>query len=152
MYSIENMSYFPFMNNNDNNIRVNINTVKGENNKVHNQIEVQGMSQYQIVNNGSAPSSFGLAPVPFDSNIKVVNKDSKIIIPNGRNMTILKQTLHKDDSKNISLIFKNADKTNQSSLSMGKGIDERLLGGGDNYYGKYMKYKMKYLALKKENI
>ena len=152
MYSIENMSYLPFMNFNNTDIKVNINTIKDEHNKVYNQVDVQGMSQYQIVNNGLPPSSFGLPPVAFDSNIRVVNKDSKIIIPNGRNMTILKQTLHKDESKNISLIFKDGDKTNKSSLIMGKGIDERLLGGGDNYYEKYMKYKAKYLALKKLNI
>ena len=145
------MSYFPFFFNN-NDINININTVKDEHNKTYNQVNVHGMSQYQVVNNGLAPSSFGLQPVSFNSNLRVVNKNSKIIIPNGRNMTILKSTLHKDDSKNISLIFKDADKTNQSSLIIGKGVDERLLGGGDNYYRKYMKYKAKYLALKKVNI
>jgi hypothetical protein len=136
------------MNINDNGIRVNINSVKDEHNKTYNQVDVQGMSQYQVVNKGLTPAGFGVPNGPINSNLRIIDKNSKIIIPNGRNMTILKQTLHDDDSKNISLIFKDADKKNKASITVGKGIDERLLGGGDNYYGKYMKYKQKYIGLK----
>jgi len=111
--------------------------------KEQTKLNISGMSQERIVPTGYAP--------PFHSRVETFNKDSKIIIPNGMNMTIIKQTLHKDDSKNLAVIMKNADTKNEAEVLVTKGIDGRInqLGGSDNYWKKkYLKYKMKYINLK----
>jgi hypothetical protein len=66
-------------------------------------------------------------------------------------MTIIKQTAHKDDSKNLAVVIKDADSKNDAQLLVTKGIEGRIdmLGGGyDRYYKKYLKYKNKYIRLK----
>jgi len=111
--------------------------------KEQTNLNISGMTQERIVPTGFAP--------PFHSRVETFNKDSKIIIPNGMNMTIIKQTLHKDDSKNLAVVMKNADSKNEAQLLVTKGIEGRIdmLGGGsDGYYKKYLKYKNKYISLK----
>jgi hypothetical protein len=111
------------------------------------KFNVYGMSQERIVPTGM--------PYPFESRVEKVLKDAKIIIPNGMNMTIIKQTHNKDDSKNLAIVIKDADNKNDAQLIVTKGIEGRIdqLGGGsDGYYKKYLKYKNKYIRLRNNSL
>jgi len=73
-------------------------------------------------------------------------KKPNIIIQEGRDFTIIKETIHKDDSKNIGVIMKDNKKDIKIEDDLNSKI--RYMGGVDIYYQKYLKYKNKYLSLK----
>ena len=67
----------------------------------------------------------------------------RIIIREGQNFTIIKETKNKDDNKNLGVILK------KDSIEIGNSITSRINQlGGYNYYSKYLKYKQKYNQLK----
>jgi hypothetical protein len=82
----------------------------------------------------------------FELQISGIQKP-KFIMQRGRNFTIIKESINKDDRDNIGLII---NKNEEEDLIIKNNINEDLpqLGGGENYYNKYLKYKNKYLALK----
>jgi hypothetical protein len=114
--------------------------IKPKQTKEYTQVNIDGMTQYSVVPTGLAP--------PFNSRITTITKDAKIIIPNGMNTTIIKQTIHKDDSKNLAVVMKDATKQDKGSIEVMPANNIQLYGGGDGYYKKYLKYKSKYIALK----
>jgi len=75
-------------------------------------------------------------------------KNPKIIIQEGRDFTIVTETIHKDDSKNIGVIIKDNNKDIKIEDSL--YTKSKYMGGGDIYYQKYLKYKNKYLSLKNQ--
>ena len=68
-------------------------------------------------------------------------------------MTIIKQTIHNDDSKNIGIVIRDGKDKSIEVMTGINGKINQLGGGGDGIFKeKYMKYKVKYLALKRLNI
>jgi hypothetical protein len=109
--------------------------------KEYTRVDIGGMTQEKLVATGMPP--------PFNTAVTTTTKNSKIIIPNGRNMTIIKQTIHDDDSKNIGIVIRDGkDKPIEVMTDINGKINQ--LGGGSNgiFKEKYMKYKTKYLNLK----
>ena len=96
----------------------------------------------------------------------------KIKLEEHQDYIAYKESVYLDDKKNVGIVFpdlKNMDKmivTNDvnkeinkikndfDTPTVGTGIfvGKSMGGGGVNYYEKYMKYKLKYLRLKAENI
>jgi len=75
-------------------------------------------------------------------------KKPKVIIQEGRDFTIITETVNKDDSKNIGVIIKDHSKDIKIEDSL--NTKAKYMGGGDIYYEKYLKYKNKYLRLKNQ--
>ena len=70
----------------------------------------------------------------------------EVIMQNGRSFTIIKESKYVNDDKNVGLII---DK-NKKEITIKNNINRDItLLGGDKYYNKYLKYKIKYLKLKK---
>ena len=72
-------------------------------------------------------------------------KKQEIIIPNGRDFMVIKESVHKDDKHNVGLVFKGKD-----LITIETDLNEKIkkMGGSQDYYNKYLKYKNKYLQLK----
>ena len=68
----------------------------------------------------------------------------KIIIREGQPFTVVKETKNKDDNKNIGVILK------KNYVEIANDLTSRIkqLGGNNDYYYKYLKYKQKYNQLK----
>jgi hypothetical protein len=68
----------------------------------------------------------------------------KVIIREGQPFTVVKETKNKDDNKNIGVILK------KNYVEIANGLTSRInqLGGENDYYYKYLKYKQKYNQLK----
>jgi len=108
------------------------------------KLDIYGMDEEKVIPTGLPP--------PYNNLVTKTNRKSKIIIPNGRNMTILQQTKYDNDSDNLSLIIKHRDSKNDPALDVIRGIDINKFIGGSNYWkGKYLKYKSKYIQLKSNN-
>ena len=115
--------------------------IKPKKTNEYTQVDIEGMTQHKIVPTGFAP--------PFNTAVLNVEKKSKIIIPSGMNTTIIKQTIHKDDSKNLAVVMKDSTKQDKASIEVMPADKVKLSGGSlDNNYYKYLKYKTKYLTLK----
>jgi endonuclease/exonuclease/phosphatase family metal-dependent hydrolase len=97
------------------------------------------------------PPSPITAPAPISntnkpSGIAVYGmKKQEIIIPSGRDFMVIKESVHKDDKNNIGLVFKGKD-----LITVETDLNEKIkkMGGSQDYYNKYLKYKNKYLQLK----
>ena len=94
-------------------------------------------------------------------------KDPKIVTQNGRSFMIIKEgrkiktfndfknfkdRKEKDKNKDIGLVLNKVD--DAIKIGIEDNITDKLynksyFGGGDNYYNKYLKYKKKYIELKK---
>jgi len=84
----------------------------------------------------------------YDFNISGL-KEPKIIIQEGRNFTIVKETRSKNDKDNLGVIINEGDETEIKVMNnLNQDFEPRMAGGDANYYGKYMKYKIKYIELK----
>jgi len=72
-------------------------------------------------------------------------KKQEIIIPNGRDFMVIKESAHKDDKYNVGLVFKG-----KNLITIETDLNEKIkkMGGSQDYYNKYLKYKNKYLQLK----
>ena len=72
----------------------------------------------------------------------------KVIIREGQPFTVVKETRNKDDNKNIGVILK------KNYVEIANGLNSRInqLGGDNDYYYKYLKYKIKYLDLKNQEF
>ena len=97
------------------------------------------------------PQSIITAPLPMSNTnqpygISVYGmKKQEIIIPNGRDFMVIKESVHKDDKHNVGLVFKGKD-----LITIETDLNEKIkkMGGSQDYYNKYLKYKNKYLQLK----
>jgi len=75
----------------------------------------------------------------------------QIIIQEGRSFTAIKETINSDDEKNLALIFKPTSDGQNKEYTIRNNIKYKINQlGGDDYYAKYLKYKNKYIALKKK--
>ena len=94
-------------------------------------------------------------------------KDPKIVTQNGRSFMIIKEgrkiktfndfknfkdRKKKDDNKDIGIVFNKID--DAIKIGIEENITDKLynqsyFGGSNNYYNKYLKYKTKYIELKK---
>ena len=75
----------------------------------------------------------------------------KIIIQEGRDFLIVKETKNKNDEKNHGIIVNKKDDFTELKITdnINEKIKLNMLGGNDDiYYNKYLKYKYKYLELK----
>jgi hypothetical protein len=101
------------------------------------------------ISNTNRPS--GIAPLPMSNTnqpygISVYGmKKQEIIIPNGRDFMVIKESAHKDDKYNVGLVFKG-----KNLITIETDLNEKIkkMGGSQDYYNKYLKYKNKYLQLK----
>jgi len=78
-------------------------------------------------------------------------KKPKIKLQEGRNFMIIKDTVNKNNKDNLGVVITEGEKDIEIKVmnNIEKDYDPAIEGGGDYYYEKYMKYKIKYLALKK---
>jgi hypothetical protein len=88
----------------------------------------------------------------YDFNISGL-KEPKIIIQEGRNFTIVKETRNKNDKDNLGVVINEGAETEIKVMNnINQDFEPRMAGGDAHYYEKYMKYKIKYLALKKQEF
>jgi len=82
-------------------------------------------------------------------------KDPKIILQSGRNFIAVKEREDLTNKKNRGVVFTKDD--GALKIDVKDDINEALykppfLGGSINFYDKYIKYKTKYIELKRHNI
>jgi hypothetical protein len=86
----------------------------------------------------------------YDFNISGL-KEPKIIIQEGRNFTIVKETRNKNDKDNLGVVINEGAETEIKVMNnINQDFEPRMAGGDAHYYEKYMKYKIKYLSLKEK--
>ena len=99
---------------------------------------------------GSSNTNSLLKKKKYDFNISGF-KEPKIIIQEGRNFTIVKETRNKNDKDNLGVVITENGETEVKVMNnINQDFEPRMAGGDAHYYDKYMKYKIKYLALKKQ--
>jgi len=77
-----------------------------------------------------------------------------IIIQEGRKFMAIKESYNSNDEKNMGIIIKPSKLVNKEmEYIVGNNINNRIKQlGGDDFYGKYLKYKQKYLYLKRKML
>jgi hypothetical protein len=79
-------------------------------------------------------------------------RQPQVIMRHNQDFIAIKETAFEDKRKNTGVLFPNGN-TGKIVIGTERDIDREINQlGGDVYYGKYMKYKQKYLRLKAENI
>ena len=96
----------------------------------------------------------GLKLIRPKTNIQIFGiKQPKVIMAHNQPHIAITETVNIDRKKNIALLFPDGN-TNNIIVGNENDIADQItyqLGGSD-YYGKYMKYKAKYLRLKTLSI
>ena len=75
----------------------------------------------------------------------------KVIIQEGRNFLIVKESKNKKDTDNLGVVINDKKENDINELKITNNIDCKIKNnkfGGDLFYNKYLKYKNKYLKLK----